>query len=119
MGLSKTLDQTRNYKGGNYNLIVDVSGWDNTTFQFVAPVNGTINITGSSDMGSPQVASGYYNPNLAQNFTAIQAINLSTGGAVTSVTAAGQYSISNKMQFIRLSGGGDVYKLIQTNTKIG
>jgi len=64
--------------------------------------------------------SGNYGANLAINWSAIQAVNLATGTAVSSISAAGIYSVPVNTRYIKLQGGGaDIYRLLQFNGKIG
>jgi hypothetical protein len=83
--------------------VLDVSLWRNITFQFVNP-SGTFNFTGSNDSNPIRgVSDG--NPATAINFTAIQAINLATGSAVTTASAAGLFKIEVFCKFVRIDGG--------------
>jgi len=118
MSLGRPLDLTLEYKQSVYSITLDVSGWDKVTIQPIAPVAGAIFIYGSNDGGAVNgVTQG--NAQLARNFTAIQATNLATGAAVSSMATAGLYSVPVNAQFLRLQGGGaDVYKLLAFETKV-
>lgn len=87
------------------NLRFDVEMWQSVTIQVVGTVTGTILIDGSNDPGAvDSVSAG--NAISSANFTSVQATNLATGSAVTSITAAGNYKITVGTRFIRLSGVG-------------
>ncbi len=107
-----------------YQINRDVSGWDVVTIQTVAPILGTTYIYGSLDGGANnQNTQG--NASLAINFTPIQATNLATGTAVSSISAAGMYAVNaQNQQFIRLQGNPagsptNVYRLLIHQSKIG
>ena len=119
MSLGKPLDYTQQYKQNIYSITLDMSGWDKTTFQVLAPVASTLFIYGSDNSGAVQgVTQG--NAELATNFSTIQATKLSDGTAVTSVNAAGLYKVDVNAQFLRLQGGGaNVYGLLFFHSKIG
>jgi len=119
MALAKPLDLTQQYKQNIYSITLDMSGWDKTTFQVLAPVASTLFIYGSDNSGAVQgVTQG--NAELATNFSTIQATKLSDGTAVTSVNAAGLYKVDVNAQFLRLQGGGaNVYGLLFFHSKIG
>lgn len=83
--------------------VLDVSLYKNITFQLVG-VTGTFTFEGSNDANAIiGVSDG--SAASAINFTAIQAINLATGTAVTSANAAGLYKIEVFCKFIRIAGG--------------
>ena len=100
--ISNTQDLTARFNADNQ-VTVDVSGWENVSFHFIGP-SGTINITGSNDSGAVTgVTDG--NALLAENFDTLQATNLASGTAVTSVTTADIYKISPiPVKYIRLGG---------------
>ncbi len=106
----------------NYNITLDLSGWDKTTIQTVAPMTNTIFVYGSNDANALQgVTDG--NAKLATNFTTVQVTNLATGTAVTSISAAGLYKYDVNAQFLRLQGspaaaGTSVYRLELFHSKI-
>jgi len=93
--------------------VLDVSLWKNITFQFVNPT-GTFDFEGTNDsnairgVGDGSAAS-------AINFTEIQAVNLATGTAVTSASAAGLFKIEVFCKFIRISGGTADKIIVYTN----
>jgi hypothetical protein len=64
--------------------------------------------------------SGNYGAQLAQNWSAVQAVNLATGSATGTISGAGIYSVPVNTRYLKLAGGGaDVYGLIQFNAKLG
>ena len=118
MGLGKNTDLTAAYKQNVYSITVDVSNWDRVTFHVEAPVAAPVFVYGSNDAGAGQGIT-FGNAQLATNFTTIQATNLVTGNAVTSISTAGAYKVDANTQFIRLQGGGaNVYRLYAYNYKI-
>jgi hypothetical protein len=122
MGLGKTLDLTQRYKQGVYNIQLEVSNWDTVTFQVVAPVAGTLSIYGTLNDGMSQGSlypDGNYGADRALDWSAVQAVNLATGSAVSTISAAGIYSVPVNTPYLRLGGGGDLYGLFQFNSKIG
>lgn len=123
MSLRYTNDLTQQYKDNIYHIELDVSNWDTVTIQAVDPVAAPIFIYGTLDNGMPQgslLPSGNYGAELAINWTGVQAVNLASGAAVSSISAAGLYAVPVNTQFLKLQGGGaDVYRLIQFNNKIG
>jgi hypothetical protein len=99
-------------------VTIDVGEWDRVTAQFVAPVTGTIFIYGTNDGGAIR-GQGNGNAALATNFTAIQAVNLATGSAVSSITAAGLYKTDTNYKYLKFGGGGiSVYKMITDHMKV-
>lgn len=117
MAISKPLDLTNDYKANVYNIKLDMSGWDRTTIQVVAPIAAPVNIYGSNDPNALQgVRDG--NAELAINFTAVQATNLATGAAVTQMATAGNYKVDVNTRFLMFSGGGaNVYRILANHTK--
>lgn len=99
-------------------VTMDIGEWDRVTAQFIAPIVGTIYPYGSLDGGTIRgVTNG--NAALATNFTPIQVVNLATGSAVSSITAAGLYKADVNFKYLKFSGGGiSVYKMITDNMKI-
>lgn len=99
--VSKILDVTTEFNANN-GVKLDLSLYESATFSFVTPT-GTISITGSNDAGAIEgVTDG--NALTSTNYTAIQAINLGTGSAVTSVVAAGNYKVTIGPKFIQFGG---------------
>lgn len=117
MSLGKNLDLTQQYKQNVYSITLDMSGWDKTTIQVLAPVVGAIYVYGSNDAGAQQgITDG--NAELAINFTGVQATNLATGSAVSSFNTAGNYKVDINAQFLRLQGGGaNVYRMYAFHSK--
>lgn len=105
-----------------YQITRDVSGWNKVTLQVVSPITGTIYLYGTLDSGANnQNTQG--NASLAINFTPIQATNLATGSAVTSITGAGMYMVTaDNQQFVRFQGnpsgaGFSVYRINMFESK--
>jgi hypothetical protein len=123
MGLAHTpIDLTKQYKENIYNIALDVSGWDKVTFQVLAPVSGTLAVYGTLNDGMSQgqlYPSNNYGADRARDWTPIQATNLATGTAATTIAAAGLYKVEVNTTYLRLNGGGDVYGLFQFNSKVG
>jgi len=114
-------DLTQQYKTNVYHIELNVSGWDNVTFQVIGAVSGTLAIYGTINDGMSQGSlypNNNYAANRARDWSPIQAVNLATGSAVNTITAAGLYSVPVKTPYVRLNGGGDVYGLWQFNSKI-
>ncbi len=122
MAIGKPLPDYASEFNSLYKITLDVSGWTTTTIQVVAPIGNAILVYGSNDANAVQgVTQG--NAKLAINFTPIQAVNLATGNAVSSINAAGLYTVTDNAQFLRLQGapaasGTNVYKLLLFNSKI-
>lgn len=122
MAVGFSNDLTLQYKQNVYHIELEVSGWDKANFQVLAPVASPLYIYGSLDSGQPQgqsLPSGNYGATLAQNWSAIQAVNLATGTATGTISGAGIYSVTVNTRYVKLAGGAaDVYGLIQFNTKV-
>jgi hypothetical protein len=122
MAIGRPLQEFSQQFNTNYNITLDVSGWDKTTFQIVAPMLGTLFIYGSLDGGALQgVRQG--SPLTATNFQPVLATNLATGTAASTATGAGTYSVTNNNQYLRLQGspagaGANIYRLYVFNQKI-
>lgn len=113
--LSRTNDWTYNINQSG-SLTIDVGGYEKVTAEFIAPLVGVFSVYGSNDGGAVRgVTAG--GPQLAVNFTAIQAINLATGSAVSTISAAGEYGVTINAKYLRFRGGTSVYKLIINNQK--
>lgn len=87
----------------DFGIRIDAEMWQSVTIQVVGTVTGTVTISGSNDPGAvDSVSAG--NAISSTNFTAIQATNLATGSAVTTIAAAGNYKITVGTRFIQISG---------------
>lgn len=123
MSVFKPIPNQAQTFNSTYKITGDVSGWDRVTIQVIAPFSGSILVYGSLDSGaSQQVTQG--NAELAINFMPIQATNLATGSASGTISAAGEYVVDVRTQFLRLQGvpataGTNVYRLLQLNQKLG
>lgn len=127
MGVSKQIIEAQDLTttfNTVYQINRDVSGWDKFTIQIVAPVLGTaIYVYGTLDPGTQQ-QNTQGNASLAINYTPIQAVNLATGAAVNSITAAGMYRVNaNDQQFVRLQGNPagtptNVYRILMWQSKV-
>lgn len=123
MGLSRSLGDFARDFNSLYKITLDLSGWDRTDINVIAPFSGAINVYASNDGGAVLgVTQG--NAKLATNFTPVQVVNLATGTAVNSISTAGNYRYDVNAQFLRLQGvpadtPTNVYKLLLENSKIG
>ena len=121
MAIGRPLDQTRDFNSV-YKITLDMSGWDKTTINVVAPISGAIYVYGTNDGGAVQgVTDG--NAQLAINFNPVQVTNLATGTATNSISAAGDYKYEVNAQYLRLQGSPattptNVYKLLFLHSKI-
>lgn len=115
--LSYNQNLTQQYKDSLYNITLDVGGWEKATIQVVAPIAAPMGIYGSIDPGAVQgVTDG--NAELALNFTPVQATNLASGAATTTISAAGLYTVNTNFQFLRLgASGANVYRLMVFENK--
>jgi len=100
--ISQILDVTSDFNANN-GVKVDVSQWQNCTVHVSGSVSGTVNITGTNDSGAVQSISDGSAKSSA-NYTAVQATNLATGSAVTSISAAGNYKVTVGTKFIQVGG---------------
>ncbi len=106
-----------------YNITLDLSGWDKTTIGVVAPINGAINIYSTNDSGALLgVTQG--NAKLATNFTPAEVTNVATHAITNSISAAGEYVYTVNAQFLRLqavppTNATNVYKLLFFHSKVG
>ncbi len=123
MGLAHTpIDLTQQYKQNIYNIALDVSGWDKVTIQAVGPVAGVTSVYGTLNDGMAQgvlYSNNNYAADRATDWSAIQVVNLATGTAANTISAAGLYSVTINTPYIKLGGGGDIYGLFQFNSKVG
>lgn len=122
MALGRPLDDQSSKFNSIYKITLDMSGWDKTTIQVVAPISGAIIVYASNDANAIQgVQMG--NAELAINFNQVQVTNLATATASTTISAEGNYSVPINAQFLRLQGapagaGTSVYKLLLFNSKV-
>jgi hypothetical protein len=124
MSVFNQKDLTQKYKQNVYNIALDVSGWDTVTFQVVAPVAAPLYIYATIDDNMPQgqllSPNNNYKAANAANWSPVQAVQLATGSAVTSISTAGLYSVPVNAPYLKVGGGGaNVYGLWQNNLKIG
>lgn len=123
MGLGKQItDDLTTTFNSVYQLNRDVSGYDKLTIQVSGTMLGTAYIYGTIDSGASQgVNQG--NAALAINYTPIQATNLATGSAVTSITSAGMYTVNaSNQQFVRIQGNPagtptNIYRILLWESK--
>lgn len=123
MAIGKPLPDYANQYNSLYKITLDLSGWDKTTINVVAPVSGTMAVLATNDSGAVQ-GQTQGNADLAINFTSVQVKNLQTGSMVNYIYGAGLYEYDANAQFLRLQGqpaasGTNVYKLLLFNSKIG
>ncbi len=122
MALGKPLGDFATEFNSVYKLTLDLSGWDKTTIQAVAPFSGAIIVYASNDSGAiTGVTQG--NAKLAINFTPAEVTNLATHAVTGSISAAGEYKYDVNAQFLRLQGTPadaptNIYKLLLFNSKI-
>ena len=124
MGLGKQItDDLTTRFNSVYQLNRDVSGYDKLTIQVSGAMLGTAYIYGTIDSGASQ-GNNQGNAALAINYTPIQATNLATGSAVTSITAAGMYTVdASNQQFVRIQGNPagtptNIYRILLWESKI-
>lgn len=122
MGLQRSQELTRKYKQNIYHIELDVSGYDKVTFQVIAPLASAIYVYGTLNdgmsRGSLYPPNNNYNAKNALDWSLIQATNLATGSAVSSIASAGLYTVTVNTPYIKLGGGGDVYGLWQSDMKV-
>lgn len=100
--LATTLDFTSQFNANN-GVKFDTSGWQNVVVQLDGTPSGTISITGTNDAGAiTGISDG--NPLTSINYTAIQATDISSGTAVTSIAGAGSFKIINPPKFVQIGG---------------
>lgn len=100
--ISRTKDYAQ-YITQNY-VVVDVGGFEHLTIQVIG-LTGTCNISGTDD-GGGVTGSADDTPRNAANFTAVQAVNLTTGAAATAVTGTTLFRISPvSFRYLRLGDG--------------
>lgn len=122
MSVGITKDLTFQYKQNVYHIELEVTGWDKISFQVLAPIAAPISVYGTLNDGMSQGSlypSGNYGADRALDWTAIQATNIATGTAATTISTAGIYTVPVNSPYIRLAGGGaNVYGLFQFNSKV-
>ena len=123
MAVGKPLGNFSQQFNSVYNISLDLSGWDRTTFQVVAPFTGTIAVLATNDSGAVS-GETQGNSELAINYKPVQVTNLETGTATNYVYGPGLFKYDVNAQFLKLQGipasaGTSVYKLMVFNHKIG
>lgn len=123
MAIGKPLGDFSQEFNSVYNITLDLSGWDKTDIQVIAPVGGALAVYASNNSGF-ELGVTQGNAQLATDFYPVQVTNLATGTASTSIAGAGNYRYDVNAQFLRLQGvppqaGTNVYKLLLFNSKIG
>lgn len=123
MAVGKPLGDFSQQFNSVYNIALDLSGWDKTTIQVVAPFTGTIAVLATNDSGAVQ-GETQGNAELAINFKPTQVTNLETGAATNYIYGPGLFKYDVNAQFLKLQGapaaaGTNVYKLLVFNSKIG
>lgn len=116
--LSQNWDLTATFNANN-GVKVDVSEWQFVTIGIDGTVSGTVNILGTNNGGAIE-GSGDGNAKSSLNYTAMQAINLATGAATTSISAAGLYRITVGSKYLQVGGAaaattGKVYLFVSTH----
>lgn len=120
MAIGKPLQNYADEFNSQYKITIDTSGWDKTTVQVVT-LAGSVLVYGSLDSGFNNSTQG--NAALATNFVPIQATDLSSGSAVSTLANNKMYMVVDNQQFLRLQGvpaaaGTSVYKLLVFHQKI-
>jgi hypothetical protein len=120
MAIAKNLPDYAFEFNSLYKITIDTSGWDKSAIQLVT-LAGSVLIYGSLDSGSNLSTQG--NASLATNFVPIQATDLSTGTAVSTLANNKVYTVTDNCQFLRLQGvpaaaGTSIYKLLVFHQKI-
>ena len=119
MAVGKPLPDYASEFNSLYKITIDTSGWDKSIIQTVT-LAGSMLIYGSLDSGANASTQG--NAKLATNFVPIQAIDLATGSAVSTLATGKMYRVTDDAQFLRLQGvpaqaGTSIYKLLIFNQK--
>lgn len=122
MAIGKPLGDFATQFNSLYNVTLDLSGWDKTAIQIVAPIGGAVLVYASNDSGAG-VGSDSGNAQLATNFYPAEVTNLATHAVTNSISGAGNYRYDVNAQYLRLQGspasaGTNVYKLLLFNSKI-
>lgn len=123
MGLGKPLPNYASEYNSLYKITLDLSGWDKSTIQVVAPTGGSIAIQATNDSGAV-TGETQGDAALAINFSPASAVNVQTGVATSYIYGSGLFEYEVNAQFLRLQGqpasaGTFVYKLLLFNSKIG
>lgn len=121
MSIGKPLPNYATEYNSLYKITLDLSGWDKTTINVVAPVGGTMAVLATDDGGAVQGQTDG-NADLAINFSSVQVKNLQTGTMTNYIYGSGLYEYDVNAQFLRLQGqpaasGTNVYKLLLFNFK--
>ena len=102
--ISRTIDISDQINGTSHYAIVETTEWETVTIQAIG-LSGTCNIAGTNNDGAVTGATNG-GPRDATDFNAVQAINLSSGTAVTAVTGTTLFRISPiGFRFLRLGDG--------------
>lgn len=124
MGLSRPLGDYATELNSQYKITLDMSGYDKSTIQIVAPIAGVIYVYSSND-GNFVNGVQQGNAKLAINFTPTEVTNLATHAVVNTISAAGLYKYDVNAQYLRLQGNPttgatitNVYKILLLNSKI-
>lgn len=116
--ISKTVDLADQLNAATHYAIAECTEWETVTIQAVG-LSGTCNITGTNNDGSI-TGSTNGGPRDATDFNAVQAVNLTSGTAVTAVTGTTLFRISPiGFRFLRLGDGAaaTTTKLLLTFSK--
>ena len=124
MSIGRPLSDFTTEMNSLYKITLDMSGWDKTAIQVSSPVVGAIFVYASNN-GNFINGLQQGDAKLAIDFMPIQAVNLATGVATNTITAAGLYRTTIDAQYLRLQGNPttgttitNVYKILLFNSKI-
>lgn len=122
MSLGRPLSDFSTEFNSVYKITLDLSGYDKSTIQLVAPVGGVLYVYSSND-GNFVNGVQQGDAKLAINFSPTEVTNLATHAVVNSISAAGLYKYDVNAQYLRLQGspaaaGTNVYKLLLFNSKV-
>lgn len=102
--ISRTIDLTDQITNGTNYAIADIGEWESLTIQAVG-VSGTMTIAGTNDSGEVTGSTNGGSRDAA-NFTAVQAVNLTTGATATAVTGTNLFRITPVcFKYLRLGDG--------------
>lgn len=123
MAVFNQQDLTQKYKQNVYSISLNVSGWDTATFQVIAPVANPLYVYSAIQDNMPQGSllppNSNYDADNVTNWAGVQAVQLATGTAVSSISTAGLYRVTINAPFLKIGGGGaNVYGLWQNNQKV-